>query len=137
MENTLPTPSAILMAANATLRNVQSKFFRDGVEMEKGAIITPKRIKKNLDLYEKWCEFFINYPDIFLDIIKRQDSHFDLFFYQRLFLRLTMRLGRLFLIACRAFSKSFISILGLNLMCIFRPGIKLFICAKLRPIIVK
>jgi hypothetical protein len=31
--------------------------------------------------------------------------------------------------APRAFSKTFISILAMLLMCIFKPGIKLFICA--------
>ena len=64
-----------------------------------------------------------------MDLIKRTDSRFNLFFYQRLFLRLIMRHGRIAVIAPRAFSKSFISILGMYLMCIFRPGIKLFICA--------
>ena len=30
---------------------------------------------------------------------------------------------------CRAFSKTFISILGMYLVCMFRPGSKVFICA--------
>lgn len=42
--------------------------------MEKGAIITKKSIEENRELYEQWCEYFINYPDIYLDIIKRKDS---------------------------------------------------------------
>lgn len=40
-----------------------------------------------------------------------------------------MRYGRLCVIAPRAFSKSFISILALYLLCIFRPGGKYFIVA--------
>ena len=40
-----------------------------------------------------------------------------------------MRYGRVLVIAPRAFSKSFISILAMYLMCIFRPGLKCFICA--------
>ena len=40
-----------------------------------------------------------------------------------------MRHGRVCVIAPRAFSKSFISILGMYLMCMLRPGIKVFICA--------
>lgn len=135
---TIQSPSMIYEVASSVVRTVQTKFFRDGIEMEKGAVITKKRIEENRELYEQWCEYFINYPDMYLDVIKRKDSQFNLFYYQRLFLRLCMRFGRLLVIAPRAFSKSFISILALYLACIFRPGIKLFICAKkLRLIIVR
>ena len=40
-----------------------------------------------------------------------------------------MRYKEVFITACRAFSKSFISILGIFLQCIFIPGTKRFICA--------
>lgn len=129
----IQSPSMIYEIASSVVRTVQTKFFRDGIEMEKGAVITKKRIEENRELYEQWCEYFINYPDIYLDVIKRKDSQFNLFYYQRLFIRLCMRYGRLLVIAPRAFSKSFISILALYLACIFRPGIKLFICAKIAP----
>ena len=40
-----------------------------------------------------------------------------------------MRFKDIFVTAPRAFSKSFITILGLILQCIFMPGTKRFICA--------
>lgn len=122
-------PNTILNTVHYTVNLVTQRFFRNGVELEKGAIITERRIARFRSLYEKYCNFWSTYPDLFLDLIKRTDSHFNLFFYQRLFLRLTMRYGRLFVIAPRAFSKSFISILALYLLCIFRPGGKYFIVA--------
>lgn len=129
MEINIREPNVILNTVHYVVQSTVKKFYRNGVELEKGAIITERRIKKNRGLYEKYCSFWSVYPDLFLDLIKNTNSHFNLFFYQRLFLRLCMRQGRLAVIAPRAFSKSFISILAMYLMCIFRPGIKLFICA--------
>ena len=120
----------MLSAVHHAIKKVTQKFYKDGIELEKGAIITERRIKKNRSLYEKFCELWSVYPDLFLDLIKSSVSHFNLYFYQRYFLRLCMRYERLLTIAPRAFSKSFISILAMYLMCIFRPGIKLFICAN-------
>ena len=130
MENINIMPSdQILRLAAISVKKITKKVFYKGVELEKGAIITSRRIEKHRDLYEKYCEFWSVYPDLFVDLITPSNSHFKLFYYQRYFLRLIMRHGRVAAIAPRAFSKSFISILAMYLMCIFRPGIKLFICA--------
>ena len=40
-----------------------------------------------------------------------------------------MRFRKVYLTAARAFSKSFLTILGLMLQCVFIPGRKVFICA--------
>jgi hypothetical protein len=72
---------------------------------------------------------FTAYPDIYLDIIKPVDSNFTLFFYQRITLRAIMRYKEVYVTAPRAFSKSFITILGEILQCIFIPGTRRFICA--------
>lgn len=122
-------PNQILNTVHYVVNIATKKYFKNGVELEKGAIITERRIEKHRKLYEKYCEFWSIYPDLFLDLIKKEDSHFNLFFYQRMFLRLTMRYGRLCVIAPRAFSKSFISILALYLLCMFKPGGKYFIVA--------
>lgn len=103
--------------------------YKDGIWIEKGVQLTEQKIQANLDIYEKWCEFFIIYPDIFIDMITPKDSHFTLYFYQRIFLRALMRFRYNYVTASRAFSKSFISILALFLICMFRPGSKEFICA--------
>lgn len=129
MELNILSPNTILNTAHYVVNKVTNRYYRNGIELEKGAIVTEKRIEKHRELYKKYCEFWSIYPDLFLDTIKRQDSNFNLFFYQRLFLRMTMRYGRLCVIAPRAFSKSFISILALYLLCMFRPGGKYFIVA--------
>ena len=72
---------------------------------------------------------FSAYPDVFLDMITPEGSNFSLFFYQRITLRALMRYRKIYITAPRAFSKSFITILGLMLQCIFIPGTKRFICA--------
>lgn len=36
-------------------------------------------------------EFYINYPDIFIDNITPANSNFTLYFYQRIFLRASLR----------------------------------------------
>lgn len=69
------------------------------------------------------------YPDVYLDMIAPDDSNFTLFFYQRITLRAVMRFKDIYITAPRAFSKSFITILGMILQCIFIPGTKRFICA--------
>lgn len=124
-------PSVILNIAHAATRQVTKRFFKNGIELEKGAIITSQRIKKNRELYEKIYNYWMTYPDMLIDLLTPSYSHFKLYFYQRIFLRLIMRHGRICVIAPRAFSKSFVSILGLYLMCILRPAIKVFICAKM------
>lgn len=43
---TIQSPSMIYEVASSVVRTVQTKFFRDGIEMEKGAVITKKRIEE-------------------------------------------------------------------------------------------
>lgn len=73
--------------------------------------------------------FFTAYPDCYIDLITPEDDNISLFFYQRIFLRALMRFKTVYVCACRAFSKSFLSILALVLQCIFIPNHKAFICA--------
>ena len=102
---------------------------REGIEIEKGAILTEQYLIEHEELFRQYADFFTAYPDIFLDIIKPDDSNFTLFFYQRIVLRAIMRFKEVFVTACRAFSKSFLTILALFLQCVFIPGTKRFICA--------
>lgn len=102
---------------------------REGVPIEKGVILTEEYLKKNINLFEKYANYFTAYPDVFLDIIAPENPMIRLFPYQRVFLRAIMRYKNVYVTACRAFSKSFITILGEVLQCIFMPGTKRFICA--------
>ena len=112
-----------------TDENGITKYYRDGVELEKGVILTQDRIEKHRKLYEKIWQFFSAYPDLYIDLITPSDSEMTLFFYQRIFLRSLMRYKQIAIIAPRAFSKTFISVLGIILQCIFIPKSKRFICA--------
>lgn len=102
---------------------------REGIKIDKGSTLTSEYLEKHRDLLEKYIDYFTAYPDMFLDLIKPEDSDFTLFFYQRIVLRAIMRYKEVYVCAPRAFSKSFISILGIILQCIFMPGTKRFICA--------
>lgn len=102
---------------------------REDIPIEKGAVLGEDFFEKNQDLVEKYCNFFTAYPDLFLDLIKPVDSSFSFFFYQRIVLRALMRYKIVYISACRAFSKSFLTILALFLQCVFMPGTKRFICA--------
>ena len=102
---------------------------REGIEIEKGAILTEQYLVEHEELFREYADFFTAYPDIFLDIIKPEESNFTLFFYQRIVLRAIMRFKEVYVTACRAFSKSFLTILALFLQCVFIPGTKRFICA--------
>ena len=103
---------------------------REGIELEKGAVITNEYLDRHYEELCKWVNYFTAYPDIYLDIIKPADSEFRLFFYQRMTLRALMRFKDVFITAPRAFSKSFVTILALFLQCVFIPGRKVFMCAN-------
>ena len=102
---------------------------RDGTIIEKGVILNENYLGDNLGKIGDVMSIFSAYPDVYLDLIKPQDSSFTLFFYQRITLRALMRFKDIFVTAPRAFSKSFITILAMILQCIFIPGTKRFICA--------
>ena len=102
---------------------------RDGITIEKGVILNEVFLEENFEQIGNVMSLFSAYPDVYLDLIKSQDSSFTLFFYQRITLRALMRFKDIYVTAPRAFSKSFITILALILQCIFMPGTKRFICA--------
>ena len=106
-----------------------NRMVKNGIVVQKGSTLSRARINKNLALYEIYCTFFSAYPDLYLDMIKPSNSGFNLYFYQRIFLRACLRYRQVYTTAPRAFSKSFISILAIYLICMFRPGAKMFICA--------
>ncbi len=103
---------------------------REGIELDKGAVLTNEYLARHQQELEKWIGLFTAYPDYYLDIIRPADSEFSLFFYQRFTLRILMRFKDVFITAPRAFSKSFITILAFFLQCVFIPGRKVFICAN-------
>ena len=111
------------------LNSQVQRHYKEGIELEKGVVLTEEYLLKHEELFKQYANFFSAYPDIFIDLITPAESNFSLFFFQRIFLRACMRYRYHYCTACRAFSKTFISILALYLECMFRPGVKLFICA--------
>lgn len=125
----LTNPNLLLDAMTYVVHSATEKIYRNGVELEKGSILSKSRIEKNRNLYEQFCEFWGSYPDLFIDLITPSTSNFKLKFFQRLFLRTCLRHGRVLTIAPRASGKSFICILALYLICMFRPKSHNFLCA--------
>lgn len=102
--------------------NSSSILYRDGIVLEKGVVITQPFLEKNEELLQKYLNFFSVYPDVYLDLIKPENSNFQLFPYQRIFLRAVMRYTTIYITAARATSKTFLSILGKYLQCMFIPN---------------
>jgi len=68
-------------------------------------------------------------PDKFLDFISTPDSKIQLYYYQRVYLRIMMRYRKVFLTATRGTSKSYLQNLAFILKCIMFEKTKLFTCA--------
>lgn len=118
-----------------TLRDPQTTFsktdriYRDGIELEKGAIITESFLEKNENFLAGQLDLWTVYPDTYLDTITPKNQNIALFMYQRIFLRACMRYNQLYITAARATSKTFLSLLAKYLQCIFIPGHRSFIVA--------
>lgn len=102
--------------------NKTNKIFRDGIELEKGTVITENWLEKNEELLTDCWDLYMVYPDIYLDMILPKESTFNLRFYQRIYLRACMRYTHIFITASRATSKTFLSILAKYLQCVFLPN---------------
>lgn len=99
-----------------------NRLYHDGIELEKGVVLTPSFLERNEDLIANCMQTWSAYPDIYLDLITPEDSNFVLFPYQRIFLRACMRYTNIFITAARATSKTFLSILAKYLQCMFLPN---------------
>ena len=114
-------PDQILNTMHYVIGKASNAYMKDGVPLEKGAVMTPKRVERNIDLFEKYCWLWSVYPDLYVRLITPTSSKFKLKFFQVIFLRACLRHGRILTIAPRAAGKSFICLLALYLICIFRP----------------
>lgn len=90
---------------------------------------TKKSPEEVLEDWRKYLEHWRWYPDHFIDFISTKDSKIQLYFYQRIFLRVFFRYRKVFLTATRGTAKSWTEILAMYLQCMFYPGISKFICA--------
>lgn len=53
--------------------------------------LSEERIKEQLPHLRNLISFYREYPDLLIDQMKGDDSSFNLYFYQRIFLRVVMR----------------------------------------------
>jgi hypothetical protein len=54
---------------------------REGTTIDKGVILNEYYLEENLKNIGDAMSIFTAYPDVYLDLIKPQDSSFTLFFY--------------------------------------------------------
>ena len=89
--------------------------------------ISEERVRAILPIVRKYVAFWREYPDLFIDFMKGPNSTFNLYFYQRIFLRAAMRKKYTYATFTRAYSKSFLSVMILMIRCILYPGAHLFV----------
>ena len=109
-----------------------SAELRDGIAVQKGVVITKDFLEDNAELIAKWNNYFLLYPDHFLEITKSKNCPISLFYYQRIYLRATMRYRYHFGTFTRGTSKSFLAILGQYLACMFLPGSHRFLVSQIK-----
>ena len=91
-------------------------------------ILTEERIKAILPIARQYVAYWREYPDMFVDFMCGfNPENFQLFFYQRLFLRAAIRHRYFYATFPRAFSKSFLSVLTLMIRCTLFPGSHAFV----------
>ena len=90
--------------------------------------LSEERIKEVLPIIKQYVSFWREYPDIFVEFLCGSNpENFNLYFYQRVFLRAVMRHRYAYATFPRAYSKSFLSVLILMLRCVLFPGAHLFV----------
>lgn len=96
--------------------------------------ISEERIHRIKEPLRSYISFWREYPDLFVDFMStggdlERKVTFKLLFYQRVFLRVSMRYRYVYSVFPRAYSKSFLSVLILLIRAILYPGAQLFCTA--------
>ncbi len=60
---------------------VKEGTLRDGIPVEKGVVLTEDFLEKNEELIAKYCNYFMLYPDLFLEMVQSKDCPIHLYFY--------------------------------------------------------
>lgn len=91
-------------------------------EQQSTGFLTHKKILPNIDKLGEMLNFFMVYPDMFIDLMIPKDSSFQLYFFQRILLRTFARSIETFATFSRSTSKSFLADLDRYLKCMFLPN---------------
>lgn len=90
----------------------------------KKAEINLGEIKGDLEKYRDIISYWRMYPDRLIDFYCSLNPHntFKFYFFQRLYLRVSMRYKTIYATFSRGFSKSFLAVMSLMLKAILYPG---------------
>lgn len=117
--------------------SIKDRKYRDSDTFQRPGLFETNKIndlvvqgfQKHKEKWKELCSYFRFYPDRFLDYISGDNPKIQLYFYQRIYLRIMMRYRKVFLTATRGTSKSFLQNLAFVLKCIMYPRTRLFCCA--------
>ena len=107
-------------------------IMRDGIPIEKGITLTREFLDANQELFTKYLNLWILYPDLFLDTVQSVDDakNFHLMPFQRIALRASMRYRYHFWTATRATSKSFTAYLCALVRAVLLPNSSIMIASE-------
>ena len=119
--------------------NEEQVELRDGIPIEKGVVLTKQFLDDNQELFTKYLNFWILYPDLFLDSIQdfNDSKNFHLMPFQRIALRASMRYRYHFLTATRATSKSFTAYLSALVRAVLLPNSTIMISSDVKGTVIK
>lgn len=114
-------------------------IMRDGIPIEKGVVLTREYLDANQELFTKYLDLWIRYPDLLLDLIQDQNDakYFHLMPFQRIALRASMRYRYHFWTATRATSKSFTAYLSAFMRAMLLPGSTIMIASDIKGTVIK
>lgn len=112
---------------------------RDGIPIEKGVVLTREYLDANQELFTKYLDLWIRYPDLLLDMIQDQEDakNFHLMPFQRIALRASMRYRYHFWTATRATSKSFTAYLSAFMRAMLLPRSTIMIASDTKGTVIK
>lgn len=105
---------------------------REGIPIDKGYAVSEPFLEKNESLMRQYMEFFMTYPDLYLDTIRSENCPIKFYYYQRILMRAMMRYRFFFGTFTRATSKSFLAIITEYLACMFLPRSKRFVVSQFK-----
>lgn len=97
--------------------------------------ISEERIEAIKPILRQYIAYWREYPDMFIDFLQTgadgeiPKDGLRFYFYQRVFLRISVRYRQVYAVFPRGYSKSFLAVLSLMVRCILYPGAKLFTSA--------
>ena len=114
-------------------------FLKDGIPVEKSVVLTKEFLDANKELFTSYLNYWLLYPDLFLDSIQPEEDkkNFNLFFYQRIALRASMRYRYHYWTATRATSKSFTAYLSSVVRAVLLPNSNIFISSDVKGTVIK